>query len=352
MNMQAVKALLKKDWRLFLSNRFYLLITLVGLVFYIAAYFLLPSQGDDTLQLGIYGQEIPAAFEPQNLEEGIEITFYDDLETLKQAVRDEEVVLALALPPDILETWEAGGIPQIELYSATAATPEIREAIVKLVEELSFAQTGRALEYNTEVEILGQDMLGGQIPLRDRLVPLLASIILLVEILSLASLISTEIEQKTIRALLITPLRIPDLFMAKGIMGVSLALVQAILFMLIAGGFDQAPLVVLATLILGSLMVVGAAFLLSSLTRDVNAVTGWGLVVLIILAIPGFGAAIPGLLADWARVIPSYYLTETLNQAANYGMSWPDVYPNLIILAAISAVLLAGGMAALKRRYQ
>jgi hypothetical protein len=82
------------------------------------------------------------------------------------------------------------------------------------------------------------------------------------------------------------------------------------------------------------------------------AVTGWGMLVLIILAIPGFGAVIPGLLSDWAKVIPSYYLTDTVSRVVNYGAGWAEVGVNLAVLTGFTALAVGGGMTALRRRYQ
>ena len=118
------------------------------------------------------------------------------------------------------------------------------------------------------------------------------------------------------------------------------------------GGFAHEPLLILLTLVIASFFVVGIGFLLASVARDTNSVTGWGVLILIIFAIPGFGTVIPGLLADWARVIPSYYLIDTINRVVNYGAGWGDVYGNLVIMAGLTAVLLGGGLLALRRRFQ
>lgn len=83
--------------------------------------------------------------------------------------------------------------------------------------------------------------------------------------------------------------------------------------MALVGGFSHQPLIILTTLIIGSTMVVGTGFLLASLTRDVTAVTGGDMLILILLAVPGFSTVIPGLLSDWTRVIPSFYLTDTVS---------------------------------------
>jgi ABC-2 type transport system permease protein len=352
MNLRVIRALLKKDLALFTSNRFYLLITVVGLVFYIGIYFILPAHLDEKLSLAMYAPVVPPAFTQLSGQEGIDVKYFPTEESLKQAVLKGDYQVAVALPPDIMDTWAAGGKPRITVYYAATAPPEINDAIVALVKELAYAQTGQSFNFDTTAEILGPDMLGNQIALRDRMRPLLAVFILLMEILTLASLIAVEIEQGTARALLVTPLRISDLFIAKGVLGVGLAFGQAVLFMALVGGFSHQPLIILAALIIGSVMVVGIGFLLASLSRDVTAVTGWGMLVFIILAVPGFGSVIPGLISGWARVIPSYYLTDTVNRVASYGAGWGDVGANLGVLDGVTAAVILAGMLTLRRRYQ
>ncbi len=352
MNTRIIKALLKKDIRLFISNRFYFILTAVGLIFYVGAYFILPSKVDEKLSLAMYAPVIPPAFEQILKQEGAEVNLLPSEAALKQAVLDGDYQVAIALPPDIMDTWKASGKPKIAVYYSSTAPPELSTAMVMLVKELSYAQTGQTLNFETDVETLGTDMLGAQIALRDRMRPLLAVFLLLFEVLSLASLISVEIEQGTARALLVTPMRISDLFLAKGILGICLALGQALLFMVIVGGFSHQPLIMLTTLFIGSMMVVGIGFLLASVARDVMAVTGWGMLILILFSIPGFGNAIPGLLSDWAKVIPSFYLTDTVNRIANYGAGWSDVAVNLMVLTGLTVMFVIGGMFALRRRYQ
>lgn len=294
---------------------------------------------------------MPPAFNQLVEHEGVDIQRFADAESLQQAVLNGNYEAAVALPADILDKWATGGKPEITVYYAASAPIEMRDAIVTLVKELSYAQTGQMLNFNTSQEVLGPDMLGEQIALRDRMRPLLAVFILLVEILTLASLITVEIEQGTARALFVTPVRTADLFIAKGAMGIGLALAQSLLFMGLVGGFSHQPDIILVTLLIGSAMVVGIGFLVAALARDVMAVTGWGMLVLILLAIPGFGTAIPGLLSDWTRLIPSFYLTDTVSRVANYGAGWADIWDNLAGLTGFTALVVYGGMLALRRRY-
>jgi len=351
MNFRIVKALLKKDWTLFTNNRFYMLITIVGVIFYIGIYFILPSTVDEKFNVAIYAPETTSSFSSLSNQEGISIEYFSDESSLKQAVLDHKFQAGITLPSNIMEVWSAGDKPVITIYYPSDTSPEIKDAMVTFIKELSYQQTGQILNFDTEQEILGPDMMGDQLTLRERMRPFLAVFLLLVEILSLASLISVEIEQGTARALLTTTVRVGDIFVAKGILGIGLALGQAILFMALVGGFAHEPFAVLITLLLSSIMVVGIGFLLASIARDVTAVTGWGMLILVIFTIPGFGIITPGLLTDWVKIIPSYYLTDTVNRIINYGSGWHDIAQNLVILAAFTALVIWGGMAALRRRY-
>jgi hypothetical protein len=350
-NARTIKALLKKDLKLFLSSRFYFFITILSLVFYIAAYLIMPSDVDEQFSLGMHAPVLPPAFE-MLAAEGAEVTYFDSEADLKAAVLTGDFEVGIALPPDIMETWAGGGKPEVTVFYASTAPPEIAEAMVTLIKELSYIQTGQVLAFDTTQEILGPDLLGAQISLRDRMRPMMVILILLTEIMTLASLIAIEIAQGTARALLVTPMRSGDLFAAKGILGVGLALVQAVLFMAIVGGFAHEPLVILTTLVIASVFVVGAGFLVASLARDVNAVIGWGMIILILFAIPGFGAVVPGLLADWAKIIPSFYMIDTVNQVVNYGAGWSDVGTNLAVMTGLTVVIVMAGLLALRRRFQ
>jgi ABC-type multidrug transport system permease subunit len=343
--------LLKKDLALFLANRFYLLMTVVGLVFYVAAYFVLPRTVNESLSLAMYAPTIPPSFQQLTQQPGTSIKLFDTEDDMLQAILKGNYQAGIALPPDILTVWANGGRPKITVFYQAGSPPEVADAITALVKELSYAQTGQALTAEVTEQTLGPDRLGTQVALRDRMRPLLAVFILLLEIMSLASLITVEIEQGTARALLVTPMRTAELYAAKAILGVGLALVQALVFMGMVGGFNHQPLIILLTFLIGSVLVVGTGFLMAALAKDVTAVTGWGVLVFVILTIPGLGSLIPGLLSGWAKVIPSFFLTDTVMRVTNYGAGWGEVAGNLAILAAISAALVALGLVTLKRRY-
>jgi ABC-2 type transport system permease protein len=108
MKSRVIGALLKKDLALFVSNRFYLLITIVGLVFYVGIYFILPAHAEEKLKLAMYAPVIPPAFSQITENDGTDIKFLSSEEGVKQAVLHEDYQVAIALPPDVMEIWSAG----------------------------------------------------------------------------------------------------------------------------------------------------------------------------------------------------------------------------------------------------
>jgi len=205
--------------------------------------------------------------------------------------------------------------------------------------------------FSTEV-LPGPDMVGEQIPPRDRMRPLFAVFLIVFETFGMATLISEEVEHRTIQALLVTPVSVKDLFAAKGITGMTLAFGQGALFMAFVGGLNDQPAIIILALLLAALLVTGIGFFIASLAKDMMSVLAWGLLALVILVIPAMGIMFPGVITGWAMVIPSYYVVDTVDRVANYGSDWPDIWQNLLILVAFSVAFLLVGMVALRRRFQ
>jgi len=352
MNLGVIKALVAKDFSLFFRNRFYAYITVIGIVFYLIIYFVMPSSVDENLEIGLYAPVMPPVFELIQEEEGLDIVLFESEESLKEAVTDGVYQAGIALPADIMEKFASGEKPRIMLYFSTDTLDEVEDAVETMVRELAYLQTSQALAIDISAEVLGRDMLGEQIPIRDRMRILLVIMLIMFEMMGLASLISEEVEQGTIRALLVTPMSARELFTAKLIMGVSLTFTQGVLFMAIVGGLNNQLLITIIALLLGSALFTGTGFLIASLARDMLSSMGWGITALLIYSIPSFGIMFPGIITDWAKAIPSYYLADTIHQASNFNAGWGDTWTNILILLGFNIVIIWGGIMALRRRFQ
>jgi hypothetical protein len=349
MSWPIVRALIAKDFTLFFRNRFFAYVSVAGIVAYILLYFIMPNSVDETLDIGLYAPVLPPVFE-QVHGEGLSIEQVDSVEILEDGVIEGRYLAGVSLPEDILEKLTMGSEVTVDVYFASDTPQELKDAVTNLIRELAYLQSGQILAVDISEEIVGPDMLGQQIPPRDRILPFFAIFIILTETLGLSSLISEEIEGRTVQALLITPMTVKGLFLAKGITGVSLAFGQALLFLLVTGGLNQQPLIILVTLLLASLLVTGIGFLLASAGKDLMSVMAWGLPAMIVLAVPAFGVMFPGTVSDWVRVIPSFYIVDTVHLSANFGLGWGDVWQNLLILLGFNIAFFGLGTVVLRRK--
>lgn len=351
MNWGIIRALVSKDFFLFFRNRFIGIVTVIGILFYILFYFLMPKAVDENLEIGLYAPvEFPAFEQVQT--EGLVINAVESEEALKEAVINGDYVAGITLPPDAMEMLMSGQIPSITVYVASDVPDEIKESVAVIIRELAYQQAGQPLTVEINEEIVGADMAGMQVPPRDRMRPLLAVFLIMFETFGLANLIAEELERGTVRALLVTPMTVKHLFAAKGIFGIGLAFGQAVFFMAIVGGLNHQPLIILVALLLGSVLATAVGFLIGSVAKDFMSVLAWGMVIFIILSIPAFGVMFPGAVTGWIKLIPSYYLVDTVHKVASFGAGWGDIWLNLLILLAFNLALAWIGILGIRRKTQ
>ncbi|MBE2201858.1 MAG: ABC transporter permease [Anaerolinea sp.] len=353
MNKQMLIALLRKDLILYFSNRFFAFITVLALVFYTVIYFfLLPADIDETLEMALFAPNLPVQFTNQLEEGGVVLARMESVEALQTAVLSGDYEVGIALPDNFAQNLAAGGAETARVYFNANFPDEFKELYIAFLDELGFMFSGRPLNIEVTEEILGVDRAGNQIPFRDRMLPLFAVFILMMEMMGLASLITNEVESGTLSALLVTPLRIEGLFLAKGIFGVGLAFVQVVLLMIITGGLNQQPFLILSALLIGSIMVTGLGFLIASVARDLMSVMGWSMLGILLLALPALSMLVPGLTTNWVKTIPSFYLVNTVYQVTNYGWGWADAGQDLLALLLFATLFLGLGVFVLRRRFQ
>ena len=284
MNPRLVDSLVRKDLSIFFRNRFFAVITVLGLLAYLVIYFVMPQSVDATLTIGLHAPaEIPA-FELLG-EEGLEFEDFTSEEELRQAVIDGKVIAGISLPADTVGRLVGGERPTVNVFFAADTPQETKGAIEAVIQELGYRMTGQSLAIEVSEEVLGPDLAGMPLPPRDRLRPLLAALLIMVETMGLATLISEEIERGTIHALLVTPATASDVLTAKGIAGISLAFGQAALFMAIVGGLNRQPLLVLTALFLGAVLVIAAGFIIGAVAKDILSVLAWSLPVIILFVL-------------------------------------------------------------------
>ena len=355
MRPHAVTAIMGKDLREFSRDRFFMVVTVLGLVFYVGIYWFLPETVDETFTVGVAGDPaIVDALTSTSGSDGLELVVHDDAASLEAAVAEGEDVLAGLLFPDgFVEELVGGGTPSVTVFVGPALPPELEPALSAMVRELAFAASGQPLPVEPLPEdqvVVGEDRVGNQVSLQQQMEPLFAFMVLLVESITLGALIAGEIQSRTVVAVTATPASVSDFLTAKVIFGTALAFSQAMLLLLAIRALGDEPLAMAVAIGLGSVLVTGFAMISGSIGKDFISVMFWSIAFMLPLMIPAFSVLFPGSSAAWVQLMPSYPLIETILALNAYGAGWSEIAANLALLTGWCVVVVAVGWVALRRR--
>ena len=110
MNWRIIGTLASKDLSLFFRKKGILALTILGLVFYLIIYFVMPGTVNENLEIGVYAPGLPPVL--QHLpEEGLEISIVDSEDVLKERVSDGTYIVGMSLPSDFIEKLNSGQKP-------------------------------------------------------------------------------------------------------------------------------------------------------------------------------------------------------------------------------------------------
>lgn len=353
-----IRALIEKDLKLYFRNPFFALITLLGIVAVVLLYYLLPAQADDSLTSALVLPEHTSPEMSAFLGDAFESDLMDSREELLRVVEEGDYQAGIVLTDEIMEALTIGQPVKVPVYTAPGMSEDLKQAIVSIysagLNNVNFVSTEKQLKINDKVIVLGPDLLGinESLALRDRMLPMLLMMIFAIELMGLANLISEEVTRGTVNALLVTPLRTRQFFSAKMLLGVGMAFLEVLILAAAVGKLLISPAILITDLLIGSLLVTGVAFFIAAFATGFMSVMSWSVLFLLLMMLPGFSVMFPTMASGWIKVIPSYYLVDTLHLALNYGVGWSDVSMNLLILFASGLAFLLAGSWLLRRRFQ
>lgn len=347
-----IAALVQKDLKLFFRNQFNLVMTALSLGMFIVAFLALPDEVDQTLGLAAFVEEGVSSTLVDSFGESIELELYESEEALIEAVDDGDHSVGVVLTNAISDALDNGEQSTIPIYYAPGTNSDTRESytdILAMTFNTSQFASSQPFAVNQVTEILGPNV-DEPTPIRNRIMPMLVLVIFMVEMMGLGGLSVEEIASDTARGILTTPLSLPQFFTSKAIIGVGLAFVQAIFLLAVTGILFDAPLILLAVLLLTGVLISGLALFIAAISDNYMAVMGWGILFTILFIIPGIIVMAPGLGNDFIKLIPSYFVIDTIHEAINLDADFGDVTSNLGILLVSSFAVLGIGSAFLRRR--
>ncbi len=241
------------------------------------------------------------------------------------------------------------------IYVDAAVPAEVQTAMSAFVREATYAMAGVDLPVSQpeqELIVVGEDRVGAQISPQERMTPLIAVMVLLVESMALAGLVAVEIQTRTAKAIIASPASVGDLLSAKGLTGTLLAFSQAGLVLLLVGAFGFEPLLLVLALLIGSVMTAGFGMLAGSAGRDFMTTIFISMVFIIPMAVPAVAALFPGAASGWVQLLPTYGFIETIVGVTAYGQGWAESAGYLLMSAAWCVAIFAAGWFILRRRLE
>lgn len=403
-----IKSIMRKDLISYARNKLYLFLTVLSLVLFAVIFWLIPDTVDEKITLAIappleqvveesMAELLRMGVPPEQLaqlsemdlseteDEGIRLIELESAEELSRVVAGElkayrvddgtviihdpslgraipergEIIslnIGIAFPESFIARVATGRDSKVTIYSDAAVPTELQGAMQSFVRELAYQFAGRELPVTLPEEetiILGTDRMGEQISMQQRMRPIMALVILMMETLAMASLISTEILQRTVTALRVTPMKISHFLTAKTIFGTLLALGQGLLILVLIGTFTAGNwLLLTVTMLLGALLFTGAAMIIGSAGKDFMGQLMHAMLYIIPLMIPAFAVLFPGSAAIWVKLIPSYPVVDLLVGVTMYNVGWSESWPALLYSAAWVTVFYILGLLVLKRKVE
>ena len=351
-----IGTLVVNDVKLFFRHRFFAIVTAIGVVFYLVIYFLLPNQVDQSLGMAFFIEDREIPLYQRLVDEPGDYTIFDsEAEMLTALEETGDFFVGLSLPADLTEAAARGETVELNAYYAPGVPAEAKQifhdVLVLIANTVNPETLADLARFNDTQVVLGNDMTGAPLSMRDRLAPLLLMMIVVIEVFGLATLLNRDVDNGTARALVTGPLRLHEFFVGKALMGMVLAFGQVLILSAVMGILGTAPLLLLATLLLGSFLMVGLGFFIAAISKDNTSVMGWTIVFIIPMVFPGFSILLPGLATGWMEFIPSFYFVDSLHRIINFGAGWADVAGNLTLLLLIGAASMAVGTAAIMRKF-
>lgn len=337
MSLSRTVALLRKDLKLGPRSPLFLWVLVLPLVMTLLIQGVFGGLFEPRPRLGVVDGGASAITAALQELPGIQLVLHADAAELKRRVEAHDVDAGLVLKPGFDEALRAGERPLLELYLSGESLAANRVMLAVTTLDLVRAVAGKPPPVAVEVVQLGD---GAALPIADRLVPLLVMYALLVAGVFVTSFsLVEERENRTLNALLVTPVALPEVLLAKSALGLLLALLMAAVTLALNGVLTQSAALLLALLV-GAVMSVEIGLLYAAAAKDIKALYTLIKSLNIFLLAPVIFYLFP----DWpqwiAKLFPTYWFVDPIFQVAIRGASLGDVAGTLLVAVIICLALV------------
>ncbi len=261
---------------------------------------------------------------------------------LRAAASAGAIDAGIVIPADFEVKMEAGAV-KLKAYIWGESLAKNREVISLALIEAVREMTGAELPVNLESVPLGDS---SSLPWSDRLLPLTVLLAVFFGGMMLpASSLIHEKQRKTLEALNVTPVSISDIFIAKGLVGVFLAVIMGMLTLAVSASFGNSPVTLVFILALGAVLAAEIGLLAGAYIQDMNTLFAFWKFGGLLLFGPSFIFIFPQIPSWIGYIFPTYYVIKPVTDISLFDANFGSIALYLGILIVIIAVM---GLAVLK----
>ncbi|MBN1644119.1 MAG: ABC transporter permease [Dehalococcoidales bacterium] len=330
---------IKRVWRLIKTEVFHgpkdvVLVMAIVMPILLALFFNLAFGNifTDIAKLGIYDEGDSQLTSVLKTNESIRLKTYENKTDLINATASGSVDMGVVLPSDFDDTVESGTV-KLDAYiwgeSLAMNRTIIPIALTDAIREIK----GAILPVNINTVPLGDE---ASLPWNDRLLPTVVLLAIFFGGMMIpASSLINEKNRHTLEALSVTPTTITDIFVAKGIIGASLAIVMGVITLSISGAFNSSFGSLVLVLALGAVMAAEIGLIVGAYIKEMNNLFAFWKFGGLLLFGPAIVFMFPEIPQWISYIFPTYYIIRPVTDLTINGLGFSSIIPHLGILIVI-----------------
>jgi len=258
---------------------------------------------------------------------------YETPEALKEAVAVGAVDIGMVLSPAFDQTLAQGEETQLTVYTWGESLGKDRAmlgaAVIVWFREIAGQES--------PVEIITITL--GDVDSMSwsaRLMPLIVTITILLGAMMVPSTSLMEEKQKrTLGALIITPASLGEVFVAKGLLGISVSMLMGVLILLMNRSLGTHPILLVAVLFLGAVFSAEIGILMGALIKDINTLFATMKGAGIFLYAPAIIYLFPSIPQWIAKLFPTNYMIQPIVEITQQSAGWPEISGEIFVLVGL-----------------
>jgi ABC-2 type transport system permease protein len=272
---------------------------------------------------------------------------YGSVSGLEQAVKTGAVDFGIVLPEDFDGLVTEGQPVEITAYIWGESLAKHRVIAQVTLLDLVRKLSGREAPVEIVMNPLGDE---ASVPWSDRLLPFMVLMAVFIGGMFLpATSLVTEKQKRTLEALTVTPTTLPEIVLAKGILGFSISLVMGLIILALNQAFGAQPGLLALMLALGAVMASELGLILGSFAKEMSSLFAFWKSGGILLFAPALIYLFPEIPQWIGQIFPTYYLVEPVVRISQEGAGWSDIAVHVFVLAALDVLLVAVVALAVKK---